>query len=526
MALPQTRRGGGVTPGVHRLPGGVHPPGFKELSNREPIARATLPELLVLPLQQHIGQPAEPIVKVGDRVLKGQVLGKAVGYVSVPVHASTSGRVVAVEDRPIPHPSGLSAPCVVIEPDGDDAWTELTPTPDYASVDPSHLRNLIREAGVVGMGGAGFPTFIKLNPGPKRKVSTVILNGVECEPYITCDDRLMRERPQEVIAGACIVRHAVGAEQCVIAVEDNKPEAARALRQAATDGVEVLVVPTVYPSGGEKQIIQVVIGLEVPSGRLPVEVGVVVQNVATAVALHRAVAQGEPLVSRIVTVTGEGVAHPRNLEVPLGTPVAHLLSQCEPRPVQARALIMGGPMMGFSLHDEQAPVVKTSNCVLVDLPGAVADPPLPCIRCGACARACPMHLLPQQLYWYARSRDFDQAQDYSLFDCIECGCCAYVCPSHIPLVHYYRFAKTEVWAQERDRQRADLARRRHTSRLQRLDLERREREERQHKKKASPAGTAVGGDEATKATVQAAIDRARARRSVHEEAGPGAREGV
>jgi electron transport complex protein RnfC len=510
---------------VRRLPGGVHPPGFKELSNREPIARATLPELLVLPLQQHIGEPAEPVVKVGERVLKGQVLARASGYVSVPVHASTSGRVVAIEDRPVPHPSGLSAPCVVLEPDGDDAWTELAPTPDYASVDPSHLRNLVREAGIVGMGGAGFPTFIKLNPGPKRKVHTVILNGVECEPYITCDDRLMRERADAVVAGGCIVRHAVQAERCVLAVEDNKPEAAEALRRAATDGVEVLVVPTVYPSGGEKQIIQVVTGKEVPSGRLPVEIGVVVQNVATAAALHVAVSRGEPLVSRLVTVTGNGVGRPRNLEVALGTPVAHLLGEAEPSPVQARALIMGGPMMGFALHDEQAPTVKTTNCVLVDVPQGVAEPPMPCIRCGACARACPMHLLPQQLYWFARSRNFDKVQDYNLFDCIECGCCAYVCPSHIPLVHYYRFAKTEVWAQERDRQRADLAKRRHTSRVERLEQEKREREERQHRKKAAAAAApAEDAGEVKKAAVQAAIQRARARQAARDEPPPAARE--
>jgi electron transport complex protein RnfC len=493
---------------MHPLWGGIHPPGFKELSNREPITRAPLPERLVFPLQQHIGRPAQPVVALGDRVLKGQVIARAEGYVSVPVHASTSGRVVGIEDRPVAHPSGLSAPCIELEPDGEDAWIERQPVPDYESLDRSRLRNRIREAGIVGMGGAGFPTFIKLNPGPSRRIDTVILNGVECEPYITCDDRLMRERADEVIAGGRLVRHAVQAERCLVAVEDNKPEAAQALRRAAVDGVEVMEVPTRYPAGGEKQLIQVLTGREVPSGGLPSELGIVVQNVATAAALHRAIGLGEPLVSRIVTVTGAGVGHPRNLEVALGTPVAHLLAQCDPRPLQARALLVGGPMMGFALHDDGAPAVKTTNCILVDLPPAAA-PPLPCIRCGACAQACPVSLLPQQLYWHARSRSFDKVQDYRIFDCIECGCCAYVCPSRIPLVHYFRYAKTEIWAQERDRKRAEVAKRRHTARVGRIEEEKREREERLRAKKAAVAPAAVPEADPQKTAVRAALERAR-----------------
>ena len=233
-----------------------------------------------------------------------------------------------------------------------------------------------------------------------------------------------------------------------------KPEAYEALRRAAGEGVEVEVVPTLYPTGGEKQLVRILTGREVPSGKLPLDVGVVVQNVATVAAVYRALERGEPLVSRVVTVTGPGVGHPRNLEVAIGTPVAHLLSQCDPRPARARALVMGGPMMGFALHDDAAPVVKTSNCVLVDVPTAPAEPALPCIRCGSCSRACPMSLLPQQMYWYSRAKDFDRAREYNLFDCIECGCCAYVCPSHIPLVQYFRFAKSEIVSLDRDRQRA------------------------------------------------------------------------
>ena len=302
-----------MSPKPFAIPGGIHPPGFKELSNGEPIAPAPLPELLVFPLQQHIGVPAEPVVRVGDRVLKGQVVAKAGGYVSVPVHASTSGRVVAIEDRPVPHPSGLRAPCIVVEPDGEDAWGERVPLPDWQSVEPSRLRSAVREAGIVGLGGAGFPTFIKLSPGPGKVVDTVIVNGAECEPYITSDDRLMRERPEEVVAGARIARHAVQARRCVIGIKDNKPEAYEALRRAAGDGVEVELVPTLDPTGGEKQLVRILTGREVPSGKLPLDVGVVVQNVATVAAMHRALERGEPLVSRVVTVTGPGVGRPRNL---------------------------------------------------------------------------------------------------------------------------------------------------------------------------------------------------------------------
>ena len=509
-----------MSPGAYPLGTGIRLPGFKELSNREPIAQAPLPDRLVYPLRQHIGEPAEPVVKVGDRVLKGEVLARAGGYVSAPVHASTSGRVVALDALPVPHPSGLTAPCIVVEPDGEDAWAELTPLEDWPSVDPSRLRNAIREAGIVGMGGAGFPTYIKLNPGPGRAVETVILNGVECEPYITCDDRLMRERPEEVVAGARIIRHAVQARRCVIGIEDNKPEAYQALRRAATDGIDVQQIPTVYPAGAEKQLVQILTDREVPSGKLPLEVGVVVQNVATAAALYRAVARGQPLLSRVVTVTGNGVGHPRNYEVALGTPVAHLVEQSEPRPAQAWALILGGPMMGFALHDDQAPVVKTTNCILVDVRLVASEPPLPCIRCGSCSQVCPMYLLPQQLYWFARARNFDRIQDYSLFDCIECGCCAYVCPSHIPLVHYYRFAKSEIWALERDRRRADLAKLRHTSRVERIEAEKREREERQQRRKAAaPAGPAGDGEDPKKVAIQAALERARAKQAAQSGAG-------
>ncbi|RJQ46893.1 MAG: electron transport complex subunit RsxC [Gammaproteobacteria bacterium] len=474
-----------------RFPGGLHLSGHKTESTRLPTQRARLPKRLTLPLHQHIGAEAKPVVAVGERVLKGQVIARAEGYVSAPVHASSSGTVIAAGDFPVPHPSGLSAPCIVIETDGAEQWCERHPTPDYTAQDPSHLRNLIREAGIVGLGGAGFPSFIKLNPLGKT-VDTLILNAAECEPYITCDDMLMRERAAEIIHGIRIMRHALHAAHCIIGIEDNKPEAyaalVRALRELRIDGIQVIQVPTRYPAGGEKQLIHVLTGREVPSNGLPVHIGIVCHNVATAAAVHRAVQLGEPLISRYVTITGPGVPEPRNLEVLLGTPMAELLQQCGADPSSIGHLVMGGPMMGFSVHTSSAPVVKTTNCLLAAEHAPAVQAAMPCIRCGACAEACPANLLPQQLYWHAHAKEFDKAQNYNLFDCIECGCCAAVCPSHIPLVQYYRYAKGEIWTREREKQKADVARARHEFRLARLAQEKAEREARHAQKKAELAG--------------------------------------
>ncbi len=517
------------TAATHRLwtfHGGLHLPDHKALSNGQPIAEAILPHRLVLPLQQHIGAPAKPLVEVGDKVLKGQIIAQADGFVSAPVHASSSGTVIAIEDLPVPHPSGLSAPCIVIDTDGEERWCERQPIENWSALDPSELRNRIRDTGIVGLGGAGFPSFIKLNPGARTAVDTLILNAAECEPYITCDDLLMRERPEEVIAGARIMRHALNARRVVIGIEDNKPEAYAALRGALArlkrDDIELVQVPTRYPTGGEKQLIRILTGKEVPSQRLPIDIGVVCHNVATAASVHRAVEKGEPLIARIVTVTGGGIARPRNLEVLFGTPIQELIDQCGGTRPQLSRLVLGGPLMGITLSDAQLPIIKTTNCVLALTPGEFGEhgPVRPCIRCGECARACPANLLPQQLYWHARAKDFDHAQDYNLFDCIECGCCAYVCPANLPLVQYYRFAKTEIWAQARDKRKADLARDRHEFRTERQEREKAERAAKLAKKKAdlaakAPPGTAAGpadDDAAKKAAIQAAMERAKAKR--------------
>lgn len=444
---------------------------------------------MVLPVHQHIGQSAKPIVKVGDSVLKGQMIAKAEGFVSAPLHASTSGKVIAIEPRPVPHPSGLNALCIVIEPDFNDTWTKLEKIEDYHSLDPSALRNIIRQAGIVGLGGAGFPTFIKLNPGPDKYVDTLIINGVECEPYITCDDLLMRSYAEEVIAGAEIIQFALQAKKTIIAVEDNKPEAIHHLRKtlAGHPDISVAAIPTRYPAGSEKQLIKALTGKEVPKDGLAIHVGVVGQNVATTRAVYRAVVFGEPLISRIVTVTGDAVEEPQNFEALIGTPFSYLLQLAQTNIDSIQRLTMGGPMMGFAVTTIEVPLIKTTNCILAQTQGTLPrpEPAMPCIRCGACAEACPVSLLPQQLYWYSRADQFDKAQDYHLFDCIECGCCSYVCPSHIPLVQYYRYAKGQIWIKEQEKKKSDIARKRHQARLARLEREQAEREAKRNRKKAA-----------------------------------------
>lgn len=514
--------------------GGVHLPDEKTLSNHAPVADAPQSRQLVLPLQQHIGAPARCRVAVGDQVLKGQLIAEPQGYISAPIHASSSGTVVAIESRPIPHPSGLHSVCVVIETDGEDRWGELPPplAASAAEIDAcevAEVRERIRASGIVGMGGASFPSSVKLNPGQDQPIDTLVINGAECEPYITCDDLLMRERAADILDGVRIMLHLIKAKQALIGVEDNKPEAADALRRAldATDlggRVEVVVIPTLYPSGGEKQLIRILTGREVPSHGIPAQIGVVCQNVGTAAAVADAVLRGQPLIERLVTVTGRGVVEPRNYRVPIGTPAASLIAASGGYSGDLAKLVAGGPMMGFRLETDTVPITKATNCLLALTPAESPDPgaPLPCIRCGRCAEVCPANLLPQQLYWHARAKELDKVQDYNLFDCIDCGCCAHVCPSHIPLVQYYRFAKTESWAREQEKRAADHARERHAAREARLERQERERKAKLRKKKeavaagsAAPKADKASKDDkagqADKADKQAAIEAARRR---------------
>ncbi len=505
--------------------GGLHPEQHKGFTRDKPIRSSTLPDQLILPLQQHIGAEAEACVQVGDTVYKGQPVATASGYVSASLHAPTSGTITGIEDRPLPHPSGLSGTCIVIEPDGRDEWWPERPAPvdDYLALDPADIRQRVRDAGIVGLGGAAFPTAVKLNPPSRHQIDTLIINGAECEPYITCDDRLMRERADLVIEGVRIIRQALGIQRVLIGVEDNKPEACDAIEQCIKDkklkDMKLLRVPTIYPTGGEKQLIKVLTGREVPSNGLPADIGVVCHNVGTAASVYRAIAHGEPMVSRIMTVTGKGVNAPCNLEVLIGTPISHLVAQAEGYTDQAERLIMGGPMMGFAMSSDEVPVIKGTNCILVARSNEVENPvqAMPCIRCGRCTSVCPANLLPQEMYWNARARDFDKIQDYNLFDCIECGCCAAVCPSHIPLVQYYRFAKTEIWALERAKDKSDHARERHEFRLERLEREKKEKAERLAKKKAALAAKKskdgkTKDEDAKKAAIAAALERAKAKK--------------
>jgi Na+-translocating ferredoxin:NAD+ oxidoreductase subunit C len=492
--------------------GGVKPAYNKEASNRLPIAVAPLPAELAIPLHQSIGGTPRPLVSTGEYVRKGQLIGAPDGFVSSSVHATTSGLVKAVEPRLMPHTSGLSALCVVIEPDGKDEWANLEPVP-WRSMKPDEVRDALRDAGVVGLGGAVFPSYLKINPGKKGHLDTLVINGAECEPFITCDDMQMRERGETIVRGAGILRDLTKAAQVLIGIEDNKPEAIAAMQAAITATgearMQVVPVPTRYPAGGAKQMIRVLTGIEVPHGTRSTDYGVQCFNTGTAYAVYEALELGRPLISRIVTVAGN-VETARNYEVRFGTPMRDVIALAKARPDTNR-IIMGGPMMGFAMPADSVPVVKATNCILVGSPTLFPPPPpeMPCIRCGECARACPTDLQPFEMYWFSRAKIFGKAQEYSLFDCIECGCCSFVCPSRIPLVDYFRFAKSEIWAREKEKEAADDARQRYEFRLER---EERDKQEKAAKLAAKAAETKAklaqsGEDDEKKALIAAAMAR-------------------
>ena len=496
---------------LYKFPGGLKLPGNKAMSTRQPISTAVIPGRLFVPLAQHIGSPAECIVEKGQRVLKGQMIGRATDYVAAPVHAPSSGTVVDIQKFPAAHASSLPSDVVIIETDGKDEWQDRKPAPDITKLDPSELRNMIRYAGIVGLGGAAFPTFIKLNPAG-RQVSKLILNGAECEPYISCDDMLMRERPHEIIDGAKIMRHALNAEQVIIAIEENKPEAIAALRTLANDHswIDIIAIPVIYPTGGERQLIKVLTGKDVPSRGLPLDLGMVVSNVATAAAVHHAIDHQQPLISRIITVTGTGVRSPQNFEALIGTPMSDLIELAGGYTEDADRLVVGGPMMGITLKTDATPVVKASNCLLVQTTSDHTGEAIirPCIRCGECVKVCPVRLLPQQLYWYSQAKYLDDLQSHNLFDCIECGCCTVVCPSHIPLVQYFRYGKSEIWKKEQETIKADRARERADAKTMRLERIKAEKKA-QHAARAKKS--AAGADR--KKEIEAAVARTKARKA-------------
>lgn len=462
---------------LYHFHGGIHPPSNKTQSTHAAIARAPLPSRLIVPLHQHAGEAAKPVVQVGDHVLKGQLIGMPDGFVSSAVHAPTSGTITAIDMQLIAHPSGLPNLCATLIPDGKEEWIPRKAI-DYRNHSVAELQQMLRMAGVVGLGGAAFPSDLKLSLD-KYKITTLVLNGAECEPYITCDDMLMRERAAEIVQGAEMLRFMLDAGEVLIGIEDNKPEAIAAMRAAVAadrhERMEVIAVPTLYPGGGAKQLIRVLTGIEVAAGVRSTDKGVQCFNVATAYSVYRAFAQGEPLLSRIVTITGN-VRQAQNFEALIGTPIDELVALGVALP-DTNGYIMGGPMMGIPLPAVHVPVVKATNCIIAASAKLFPPPPpaMPCIRCTRCVEVCPADLQPQDLFWFAQSKEFGRAQAFSLFDCIECGACSYVCPSHIPLVQYYRFAKSEIHAREHDKQVADQARERHEYREHRIEREKREK---------------------------------------------------
>ncbi|OLQ89930.1 electron transport complex subunit RsxC [Vibrio ponticus] len=496
------------------FPGGVHPPENKLQSLKTPVAKASIANELVLPVKQHIGQAGNLIVAEGERVLKGQPLTKYDTSFMLPIHAPTSGIIKAIEPRTTAHPSGLSELCIVLEPDHLDEWIERQPVADYQAKTPEALIEIIRQAGISGMGGAGFPTAKKIQAGLGR-TEILIVNAAECEPYITADDVLMQDYADAIIQGIEVVEHILKPKLTIIGIEDNKPQAVKALELAAQDkDIVIRVIPTKYPSGGEKQLIKVLTNKEVPNNGIPADIGLMVQNVGSLYAIQRAVFHGEPLIERIVTLTGNTFKQPKNVWALIGTPVQALLDEFDySADKKMQRLIMGGPMMGFTLPHTSVPITKTANCILAPTRREIAvdSYEMACIRCGQCAEACPASLLPQQLQWHAKAQEFDKCEELNLKDCIECGACAFVCPSEIPLVKYYRQAKAEIRLRKEEADASERARQRFENKKARMERDKAERENR-FKKAADDRRKEMkdsGGDDA----IAAAIARVKAQKT-------------
>ncbi|MDA0154853.1 electron transport complex subunit RsxC [Vibrio sp. Makdt] len=507
------------TGSIWTFPGGVHPAENKKQSNTTDIVHARLPEEIVLPVKQHIGKPGNLLVAAGDTVLKGQQLTALDTGFTLPVHAPTSGVITAIEPRTTAHPSGLSELSVVIKPDGLDTWIERNPVEDFSTKTSDELLDVIRQAGISGMGGAGFPTAKKLQSGLGR-TDILIVNAAECEPYITSDDKLLQEHAEEVLKGIEIVEHILQPKLTVIGIEDNKPAAIKALEVAAKDkDIVIRVIPTKYPSGGEKQLIKILTNKEVPAGGIPADIGVLVQNVGSLYSIKRAVIDGEPVFNRVVTLTGKTFKQPRNVWALLGTPVHELLEEFGYKAdKKLPRLILGGPMMGFTLPHANVPVTKTSNCILAPTRREIAPSTyeMECIRCSACAEACPASLLPQQLQWHAKANELDKCEELNIKDCIECGACAFVCPSEIPLVQYYRQAKAEIKTRKDEAAAAERAKIRFEEKNARMERDKAERENR-FKKAADNRRKDMktsGGDDA----IAAAIARVKAQKAAADQA--------
>lgn len=488
--------------------GGIHPPEMKNQSNGTPLHQVPLPSQLIIPLKQHIGAEGELCVKPGDSVLRGQPLTRGRGKM-LPVHAPTSGTIKAIAPHSTAHPSALAELSVILDADGEDRWIERDGWSDYRRQSREALIERIHQFGVAGLGGAGFPTGTKLQGGGD-KIDTLIINAAECEPYITADDRLMQDCAAQVVEGVRILAHILKPQRVLIGIEDNKPQAISMMRAvlAGSQDIQLRVVPTKYPSGGAKQLTQILTGKQVPHGGRSSDIGVLMQNVGTAYAVKRAIVDGEPLTERVVTLTGESISRPGNAWARLGTPVTHLLEFAGFRPGLEQKVIMGGPLMGFTLPWLDVPVVKITNCLLAPSASETGEQQEEqgCIRCSACADSCPADLLPQQLYWFSKGQLHDKATAHNLADCIECGACAYVCPSNIPLVQYFRQEKAEIREIELEAKRTVEAKARFEARQQRLAREKTARLERH--KNAAVQPTVTDND-----AIQAALARVKSKKA-------------
>ena len=489
--------------------GGIEPE-MSKITADSSIATSMMAPLYIVPIKQHIGEVCEPLVSVGDTVLRGQKIGKSQGYVSVPIHAPTSGKVIKIEEHAIPHPSGMGLPSIFIEPDGKDTEDKsLQPFSDYRNTDPAELRERVRFCGIAGLGGAVFPTFIKLLKDQRNPIKTVILNGIECEPYLTNDHRLMIEKAKEIVIGIDIIMHMVGASKAIVAIEDNKPDAAEAIRETLNElslpdeiQIEARLLPTRYPQGSEKQLIEALTGKEVPATKLPMHVGVLCQNVGTTKAIHDAILLGRPLTERIVTVSGTAVPRPGNMKVRIGTPMRFIFGQHGLDDFDGIHLLHGGPMMGEKMKSIDIPVVKSTNGLLAMQSATMKQAhqlEQPCIHCGHCGVACPIKLVPNMLADQCRNDQFEKAEQYNLFDCIECGCCSYVCPSNIPLVHYFRYGKGQLAQISRETSFANESKQRSEAREARIAREKEEKAAKRRvvREKHKPAATNAETDKKT-----------------------------
>ncbi len=439
--------------------GGIHPEYRKDITSEKAIVVMPMPAMLYIPLQQHIGAPAEVLVAEGELVRKGQMIARNQGAVSASQHAPASGRIVSVAEVAAPHPSGLPQKTIVIEPDGKDEWADLpAPIADPFTATPQEINDRVAQSGIVGMGGAAFPSAIKLNLGTQKKLEVLLLNGAECEPYLTCDDRVMREYADEVIDGARIMAHALGTSRVVIGIEQNKPQAIETMRKAAAafSNIEVAAVPVQYPMGSERHLVQAITGKETPARKLTADLGIVVHNVATARAVHHAVRFGRPLLARVVTVSGGAIRNPSNVMTPIGTRISDLVEFCGGFSSRPESVVNGGPMMGQPLASLDAPVVKGTSGILALTAEEINDRPTSaCIRCGSCVTVCPCGLSPVEMAAFIRKDNLDVAAKLGVMDCFSCGSCSYVCPSHIPLVHYFNYAKGVLRELETERRKSE-----------------------------------------------------------------------